>query len=53
MTEKELKNLTRADLLEMLLAQSKENEQLKIQLEETQKKLANRKIAVKQVGNSL
>lgn len=51
MTEKELKNLTRADLLEMLLAQSKENEELKIQLEDVQKKLASRKIAVKQVGN--
>ena len=51
MTEKEMKNLTRADLLEMLLEQSKENEQMKIQLEEAQKKLANRKIAVKQVGN--
>lgn len=51
MTEKELKNLTRADLLEMLLEQSKENEQMKIQLEDAQKKLANRKIVVKEVGN--
>lgn len=51
MKEKELKNLTRADLLEMLLAQSKENEQIKVQLEETQNKLASRRIALKQVGN--
>jgi cell division septum initiation protein DivIVA len=51
MTEKELKNLNRADLLEMLLSLSKENEQLKEQLEEAQKKVENKKITVKQLGN--
>lgn len=51
MTEKELKNLSRADLLEMLLSLSKENEQLKEHLEEAQKKVENKKITVKQLGN--
>lgn len=51
MTEKELKNLNRADLLEMLLSLSKENEKLKEQLEEAQKNVENKKITVKKLGN--
>lgn len=51
MNERELKGLGRLDLLEMMLEISKENEQLKIQLKEAQKKLANRSIAIEKAGS--
>ena len=38
MTEKELKRLRRAELLEMLLEQTKETEELKKELSEAEKK---------------
>ena len=44
MTEKELRRLSRTDLLELLLAQRKENEQLRCILDETQAQLADRTI---------
>ena len=44
MTIKELRKLRRNDLLEMLLSLSKENEQLRKQLQEAQQKLENRDI---------
>lgn len=46
MTDKELKRLNRAELLEMLIEQIKENEDLRSQLEEANEKLSRRRIAV-------
>ena len=37
MTDKELRRLSRSDLLEMLIAQTEENSQLKIRLEQAEK----------------
>lgn len=51
MTDKELKKLSRIDLLEMLLMQKKENDQLRLQVAELQEKLQERKIAVEQAGS--
>lgn len=51
MTDRELRKLSRADLLELLLAQMKENEQLCAQLEEAQAQLAQRKIEVDKAGS--
>lgn len=42
MTNRELKKLTRADLLEMLILKCQENEMLQAQLEEAQRQLAER-----------
>ena len=50
MTDKELKKLSRAELLEMLLSQSRENEQLKQQLAEANEKLEAREISVDKAG---
>lgn len=44
MTIQELRKLRRSDLLEILLSLSKENEQLREQLQEAQQQLADRKI---------
>lgn len=51
MTAKELKRLSRSDLLEMLLALRKENEQLREQLELAQKQLENRRIEIEKSGS--
>lgn len=51
MTEKELKKLSRTDLLEMLLEQSKDVERLNTELEEAQKKLKDRKIDLEEAGS--
>lgn len=51
MTEKELKRLSRSELLEMLLAQSKENEQLRAQLAEARKQLASRRLEIEKAGS--
>lgn len=51
MTEKELKKLSRIDLLEMLLEQSKEVERLNTELEEAQKKLEDRSIQLDEAGS--
>ena len=50
MTEKELKHLSRAELLELLLAQTEENEKLKQQLQQAQKQLADRRILIEESG---
>ncbi len=50
MTEKELKRLSRVELLEMLLAQTKENQKLKKQLQEAQEALSDREIAIEKAG---
>ena len=51
MTEKELRRLSRTDLLELLLAQRKENEQLRCILDETQSQLADRTIKIDNAGS--
>ena len=51
MTEKELKRLRRSDLLELLLVQSKENQQLRQELEEARAQLANRAIKIEKAGS--
>lgn len=50
-TERELKKLSRADLLELLLEESRENEQLRAQLEEANQKLASREIELQNAGS--
>ena len=51
MTAKELKRLRRSDLLEMLLELSKENQTLRKQLAEAEKKLEDRRIMIEQSGS--
>ena len=50
MTDKELKRLSRAELLEMLLAQTEENERLRQKLKKTQDALADRRINIDESG---
>ena len=50
-TDKELKKLKRADLLEMLLDVTKEAEELKAKLAEAEAKLAQRDIAINTSGS--
>ena len=50
MTEKEMKRLSRAELLELLLAEAEENRKLRKQLKEAQNALEDRKIAWEQAG---
>lgn len=51
MTEKELKKLSRVDLLEMLLEQSRENERLREELEQVKSQLAERRIKIEKAGS--
>ena len=51
MTNKELKKLSRSELLEMLLSQSKEVEKLKEQLKKVNKLLEDRHIAIDNAGS--
>lgn len=51
MTKKELKKLNRTDLIEMLLVLSMENEQLKADLEEARKQLADRTLSIENIGS--
>ena len=51
MTERELKRLSRADLLAMMLSLSKENAQLRQQLEQMEQQLSNRTIAIQESGS--
>ncbi len=51
MTDQELRKLNRTDLLELLLEQSKENEQLREELRQAQEKLASRKIEIDHAGS--
>lgn len=50
MTDKELRRLSRAELLKMLLAQTEENQKLKKQLQEAKDALAERQIAIDNAG---
>lgn len=51
MTDRELRRLSRAELLEMLLAQVEENERLKARLEEAERALEDRRLAVSRAGS--
>ena len=51
MTEADMKKLTRADLVEMLIQQSKELESLRTQLQDAEKALKNRRIAMDSAGS--
>lgn len=51
MTDKELKRLKRVDLLELLIAQSRENERLHRELEEVRGKLEAKELALEQAGS--
>ncbi len=51
MTERELKRLRRADLLEILLELSQENEQLKKDLADAQAQLEDRRIRLEEAGS--
>ena len=51
MTDKELRRLSRSELLEMLIAQAAENDQLKNRLEQAEAQLRDRKIAINNAGS--
>ncbi|MBQ2690784.1 MAG: DNA repair protein [Clostridia bacterium] len=51
MTDKELRKLTRAELLEMLISQMKENERLQEQVEELAAQLEDRRIMLEEAGS--
>lgn len=50
MTDKELRRLNRAELLEMLLVQMEKNEKLEGQLAEAEAALADRRIKINESG---
>lgn len=51
MTDKELKRLKRVDLLELLIAQSRENDRLRTELEEVRSKLEAKEMTMKRAGS--
>ena len=51
MTDKELKKLSRAELLEMRLIQTKEVEQLREELADAKEQLAQRQLRLEQCGS--
>ncbi len=51
MTKRELKKLSRLELLELLLRQMEENEQLRSELEQARKQLNSRKIELENAGS--
>lgn len=51
MTDKELRRLSRSELLEMLIAQTEENSQLKIRLEQAEAQLRDRRIEIDKAGS--
>jgi len=51
MTEKELKKLSRAELLELLLIQTKETERLAKRLEKAEKMLSDRQLQIEKAGD--
>lgn len=50
MTDKELRRLSRGELLEMLLAQMEENEKLKHRLQKAEAAMVDRRIAISEAG---
>lgn len=51
MTEKELKRLSRSELLQMLITQAEENKALQDRVEATEKQLKDRQITIEQSGS--
>lgn len=51
MTDKELRRLSRSELLEMLIAQTEENDRLKIRLEQAEAQLRDRRIVIDKAGS--
>lgn len=51
MTEKELKSLSRADLLDLLIAESKKVQKLEWELDEAKAELASKRIAIDNAGS--
>lgn len=51
LTDKELRKLSRIDLLELLLEKSRENEKLKEELEQVKAQLDDRKINIEKAGS--
>ena len=51
MTEKELLRLKRSELLEIMLAQSREIDSLREELEATKRKLEDKRIKIKEAGS--
>lgn len=51
MTDKELRRLSRAELLEMLLAQTEENERLQAELDDAKRALEDRRIEASRAGS--
>lgn len=51
MTDKELRRLSRGELLEMLIAQAAENDQLKNRLEQAEAQLRDRRIEIDKAGS--
>ena len=51
MTDKELRRLSRSELLEMLIAQTAEKDQLKTRLEQAEAQLLDRRIAIDKAGS--
>lgn len=51
MTDKELRKLRRAELLEILIEQSKENERLKKELADVKRQLESKKIKIRESGS--
>ena len=50
MTDKELRRLSRSELLEMLIAQTEENQKLQSRLEAAEAQLSDRRIAIDKAG---
>lgn len=51
MTDRELRRLSRSELLEMLIAQTAENDQLKTRLAQAEAQLRDRRIAIDKAGS--
>ena len=51
MKEKDLRKLNRAELLELMLEQSREIERLRTELDETKKQLNNKRIKLSEAGS--
>lgn len=51
MTDKELRRMSRAELLELLIEQMEENERLRMQLSKANAELANRRITIDRAGS--
>lgn len=51
MTDKELRRLSRSELLEMLIAQTEENQRLQQELSQAREALNNRRIIIESAGS--